>query len=107
MARKVVEVSGVVHEIKQKVLPTMDDEFAKDHGECASLDDLKASIRTRLGNELERLQKEELKEQIVNRLIATHPVTPPPTMVERQTRYLMERYQSRSPFQARPESESL
>ena len=106
IAGKAVEFSLIVHEIKQKVLPTMDDEFAKDHGECASLDDLKASIRTRLGNELERLQKEELKEQIVNRLIATHPVTPPPTMVERQTRYLMERYQNRVPGQARPESES-
>jgi trigger factor len=100
------DFSLMVHEIKQKVLPTMDDEFAKDHGECASLDDLKASIRTRLRDELERLQKEELKEQIVNRLIATHPVTPPPTMVERQTRYLMERYQNRVPGQARPESES-
>jgi trigger factor len=36
-----------------------------------------------------------LKEQIINQLIARHSFTPPPAMVERQTRYLMERNQNR------------
>jgi trigger factor len=103
---KTVDFSIVVHEIKQKVLPTLDDEFAKDHGECASLDDLKASIRTRLENELKQIQDEELKEQIVNRLIEANIFTPPASMVERQTRYLMERYNNSVAGQRPSQSEA-
>ena len=96
LAGKTVDFSVVVREIKQKVLPELDDDFAKDHGECGSLVELKTAIRTRLESELEHIQQEELKEQIIGRLIETCSFAPPPTMVERQTRYLMERYQNRS-----------
>ena len=79
IAAKSVDFSIVVREIKQKVLPVLDDEFAKDHGECASLDELKGRIRARLGEELEHYQKEELKEKIVSRLIETHSFSIPPS----------------------------
>jgi trigger factor len=95
LAGKTVDFSVVVREIKQKVLPELDDDFAKDHGECGSLVELKTAIRKRLENELEHIQQEELKEQLIGRLIETGSFAPPPTMVERQTRYLMERYQNR------------
>ena len=95
LAGKTVDFSVVVGDIKQKVLPQLDDDFAKDHGECASLEELKAAIRTRLESELKQIQDEELKEQIINRLIEGSSFTPPPAMVERQTRYLMERHQNR------------
>lgn len=94
IAGKAVDFSLVVREIKHKVLPVLDDEFAKDHGECSSLDELKNRIRERLTAELRRYQDEELKEKIISRLIETHTFTAPPSMVERQTRYLMERYQN-------------
>jgi trigger factor len=95
LAGKTIDFSVVVREIKQKVLSELDDDFAKDHGECGSLVELKTAIRKRLENELEHIQQEELKEQIIGRLIETCSFAPPPTMVERQTRYLMERYQNR------------
>lgn len=94
IAGKVVDFSLVVREIKQKVLPVLDDDFAKDHGECASLNELKDRIRGRLTDELKRYQDEELKEKIISRLIESHSFAAPPSMVERQTRYLMERYQN-------------
>jgi trigger factor len=93
----------VVRDIKRKVLPPLDDDFAKDHGECASLDQLRAAIRTRLENELQQIQNEALKEQIVNRLIEKNTFTPPPSMVERQTRYLIERSQNRTSGEKRSE----
>ena len=105
IAGKTVEFSVVVREIKQKVLPALDDEFAKDHGECGSLEELKGKIRSRLEDELKHIQDEELKERVVSRLIEAHPFAPPPSMVERQTRYLMERYQNRAAGQAPPDSE--
>jgi trigger factor len=94
IAGKAVEFSLVAREIKQKVLPVLDDEFAKDHGECASLEELKERLRARLGDELKRYHDEELKEKIISRLIESHSFAAPPSMVERQTRYLMERYQN-------------
>ena len=36
-------------------------------------------------------QQEELKEQLLSHLIESNPFEPPPSMVERQTRYLLER----------------
>jgi trigger factor len=105
LAGKVVDFSVIVRDIKKKVLPVLDDDFAKDHGECASLEELKANIRKRLEHELKQIQDEELKEQIINRVIGDHSFTPPPAMVERQTRYLMERYQNRGPGQAASQSQ--
>jgi trigger factor len=107
LAGKTVDFSVVVRDIKQKVLPQIDDDFAKDHGECASLEDLRAAIHTRLENELRHIQEEELKEQIINRLIRTCSLTPPPAMVERQTRYLMERHHKRVSEQGFSEAESV
>ena len=103
IAGKAVDFFLVVREIKQKVLPSLDDEFAKDHGECASLNELKERIRGRLADELKRYQDEELKEKIISRLIEAHSFATPPSMVERQTRYLMERYQTQVQNQASSE----
>lgn len=95
LAGKTVDFSVVVREIKQKVLPELDDDFAKDYGECGSLTELRAAIHKRLEDELTHIQQEELKEQIIGRLIEAGSFAPPPTLVERQIRHLMERYQNR------------
>ena len=97
LAGKTAEFSLLVREIKQKVLPTIDDDFAKDHGECSSLEELKGVIRQRLEAELAQYQQEELKEQILNQLIESHSFKPPASMVERQTRYLLERNGTSAP----------
>ena len=94
IAGRLVEFSLTAHEIKHKVLPTLDDDFAKDHGECASLEELKNKLRQRLEEEMARYQADELKEQLLTRLIERHSFSIPQALVERQTRYLMERYQN-------------
>jgi trigger factor len=103
IAGKTVDFMVTPREIKQKVLPPLDDDFAKDHGECASLEELRAAVRTRLENELKQIQNEALKEQLVSRLIEKNSFTPPPSMVERQTRYLMERSANRGSGQKSPQ----
>jgi trigger factor len=100
IAGKAVDFSIVVREIKEKVLPALDDEFAKDHGECASLDELRSRLRTRLEDDLKHYQDEDLKEKIISRLLESHSFTIPMSMVDRQTRYLMERYQNEITGQA-------
>jgi len=86
-----------VREIKNKVLPPLDDEFAKDHGDCATLAELRDKLRARLNSELRDIQTRELKEQLVTRLVEAHGFEIPQTLVERQLRYLLERRQGQQP----------
>lgn len=106
IAGKAVDFSVAVREIKQKILPPLDDEFAKDHGDCASVQELRANVRKRLEEELRHYQNEDLKEKIVSRLIESHSFATPPSMVERQTRYLMERYQNQIAARGGAETEA-
>lgn len=96
LAGKVVEFSVTVREIKKKILPLLDDEFAKDHGECGSIDELRQKLRSRLESELHEIQVRDLKEQLLTRLIESHPFDVPAAMVDHQLRYLLERHQTRS-----------
>ena len=107
LAGKTADFTLVAREIKQKVVPSLDDEFAKEHGECGSLEELKTKVRERLAQELKKYQDDDLKERILSRIIENHPFTPPPSMVERQTRYLMERYQDRSSEGSAPDGPSM
>ncbi len=95
LAGKVVAFSVTVREIKKKDLPPLDDEFAKDHGECATLDELRQRIRARLESEVREIQTRDLKEQLLTKVIEAHPFEVPPAMVDREIRYLMERHQAR------------
>lgn len=95
LAGKTAEFRVVIREIKRKVLPPLDDDFAKDHGDCASLEELRQKIRARLESELGEIQTRELKEQILTRLIEAYSFDVPGAMVNEQIQHLIERHQSR------------
>jgi trigger factor len=97
----------VVREIKKKILPALDDEFAKDHGECATLEELREKIRNRLESELIEIQARELKEQLLARLIEGHRFEVPQALVEQQVRYLKERHLARREAEALPLTEEM
>lgn len=73
-------------DLKERVLPALDDEFAKDLGEFETLDQLKEDVK----KQIEARKKEEsdnaLAERLVAELVKANPVTVPPTLVERQMR---------------------
>lgn len=75
-----------VKDVKERVLPAADDEFAKDLGDFETLADLKADIK----KQIEARKKEEsdnvLAERLVAELVKANPVAVPPTLVERQMR---------------------
>ncbi|MFQ5574527.1 MAG: trigger factor, partial [Terriglobia bacterium] len=93
LAGKEVVFRVFVREIKRKVLPSLDDEFAKDASECASLEELKKKVKAQLESQMSEIQTGELKEQILTRLIENHPFEVPRSMVDQQIRYLLERQQ--------------
>jgi trigger factor len=79
---------GVFHvtvtEVKERVLPGLDDDFAKDVG-FDTLDLLKADVKDKLGKQLEQRAEDALAEQLVVELCKANPVPVPPSLVQRQS----------------------
>src|SRR2546425_12867017 len=58
-----------VSEVKEKILPALDDEFAKSLGEFATLDALRAEVRKQLETRREAEQRRELEDKIVGAVL--------------------------------------
>jgi trigger factor len=73
-------------DMKARVLPDADDEFAKDVGDFETLAALRADIRTRLEKRATDDADTAVAEQLVNALVQANPIPVPPSLVERQAR---------------------
>ncbi|MDI3281542.1 MAG: trigger factor, partial [Bacillota bacterium] len=84
LAGKEAVFKVVVREIKEKVLPEINDEFARDVGDFADLAELKARIRENLAAERAHLAELEVAEQLVAAVTAGAEVEVPEVLVERR-----------------------
>ncbi len=84
LAGKAVTFTVSILGVKQKTLPTLDDEFAKDCGDCDTLETLKDRIRSELERMLKRDTEQGYKDQIIERLVTMHHFDLPETLVERE-----------------------
>ena len=91
LSGKLAEFTVTVRDIRRKVVPPLDDDFARDYGECDSLDELRDKARSQLQREVEAFQNTRLHDRIVEHLLEEHDVDAPPSMVERELSYLMRR----------------
>ncbi len=78
-----------IKEIKEKVLPVLDDEFAKDLGDYSSLEELKTKLRGEIEKEKELALERQLKDQVVDQLLEANPFEVPESLVEEQTKALV------------------
>jgi trigger factor len=78
-----------IKEIKEKIVPKLDDEFAKDIGEYQNLEELKDKIREDLKREGEESTRRDLENQLIERLIDANPFDVPRSMVEGQIDYFV------------------
>jgi trigger factor len=79
----------IVKAIAERVLPALDDEFAKDHGDCETLDALRARIRGQLEREGTRRADTATREGIVDEILKRNPIDVPESLVERRTDALL------------------
>lgn len=71
--------------IKQKTLPALDDEFAKDISEeLETLDQLKAKIQAELEKVAEQRTKNQVRDAVITALIDGNPFEVPASLIERQ-----------------------
>ncbi|CUQ66056.1 Trigger factor [Candidatus Nitrospira inopinata] len=84
VAGKTVTFRLCVNTIKQKNLPALDDEFAKDCGPYASLQELKDTLRREMERALKKEIEESQKETILSHLANTYHFDLPESLVERE-----------------------
>ena len=77
---KTATLKVTVTEIREKVLPAVDDEFAKDTGHD-NLAALKAKVRADIEKEAKETTEMELREDAVNAIVEKNPVDVPPSLL--------------------------
>jgi len=82
-----VEILGV----KNKKLPELNDEFAKDVSDSATLDELKTKVREGLEHQRDHRQKELQREKVLAELVKLHDIPVPQSLVEQQMDIRLER----------------
>lgn len=81
---KVAKFSIELKEVKERNLPELDDEFAKDVGEYADLAALRDATRKKLEKQLNDQAEQTLVTNLVAALVNQNPVEAPPTLVQQQ-----------------------
>lgn len=85
LAGKTVEYSVDVRELKERVLPALDDEFARDMGRFASLEELREEMRRQLADEAGRQRRKDAAEAVLREIAAHNPEFDlPAVLVQRQ-----------------------
>jgi len=84
LAGKTFVYTVKIQAIKQKALPELNDEFAKELGEFTSLDQVRAQIRENMEAERKHDAEREAKDKLVAELVKRNDFEVPESLVERQ-----------------------
>lgn len=95
LAGQKIDVHVKVKEIKEKILPPLDDEFAKDVGNFNTLAELKDRLRQTIEEEKQEKANQAAKEKLLRALVEKHSFPIPKSMVERHVQNLIARTELR------------
>ncbi len=84
LAGKAAVFTVTVHENKVAELPALDDDFAKRFSPEATLESLKADLRSRFDEDVKRQAREAMKGTLLEQLLASHEVPLPQVLVDRE-----------------------
>jgi trigger factor len=91
LAGKTFTYAVKVQSIKQKSLPELNDEFAKQLGEFQTVDDVRKAIREQIESERKHQAQHEAKEKLVGELIQRNDFEVPDSLIEQQIDIRLER----------------
>ena len=86
---KTAEFKLTISKLHERLLPELDDEFAKDCGDFETLDELKKDIRGKIVEGNERQRESLVKNQLIDALIEKNEIAVPPSLVKEQADQLM------------------
>lgn len=90
LANLEINFQVTLHEIREEVLPEIDDEFAKRLGQYETFDDLKNAITDNLDQGYAKRVEQEINEQIFEALIAKSEFEVPDSMVDYELEGIIE-----------------
>jgi trigger factor len=90
VAGKTVQFRVHIRGLSRKEVPVLDDEFAKDHGECATLEDLRQRVRQQLEAEAAQQADESVRRAILVELAKLHDIPVPQALVQQRTEALVD-----------------
>ena len=90
-----VSYTVTVKGIKRRILPELDDEFAKDLGEFETLDALRARVREDLEHEARHAAERDVRAQLMKQLAARVPFEVPPSLIDREIDRRLEEFAHR------------
>ena len=99
LAGKEATFHVVLHGIKEKQLPTIDDEFAKDVSEFDTLKELKDSIKEKMEKENEERAKHETEDAAIEEVCKNTNIDIPEGMVELEIDNIMQNLDQRLSYQ--------
>ncbi|MGH7805019.1 MAG: trigger factor [Candidatus Binatia bacterium] len=88
VAGKTVEFEIVLRGLREKVLPPIDDDLAREHGDAETLDELRAKLRERISASVRHAAEEQVRDQLVDALLEKNAFDVPKSMIDRQTESL-------------------
>lgn len=94
LAGKPAVFKVVLKEIKEKVVPELDDEFAKSYG-VDTLDELKEQLQKSYEAQETNRVEGDLREKLVGTLIENNPIEVPEAMIAKQLDYMYENITNR------------
>lgn len=89
LAGKTAVFAITLHDVKELELPAIDDEFAKSVSENETLEALRADVRSRLEAIARQRARRELGNAAMEKLLASHDVDLPATMVDREVEQMV------------------
>lgn len=95
VAGRHVVITAQVKNLALKEVPTLDDDFAKDHGECATLAELRERVRGRLAAEAAHEADRAVRGALMQQLVQAHEVQAPHAMVDRRVESLVDDFLDR------------
>jgi trigger factor len=90
LANQEIIFQVTLHEIREEVLPEIDDEFAKNFGQYETLDNLKEAITKNLDEGYAKRAEQEMNEQIFKNLISKTEFELPDSMVDYELERIIE-----------------
>jgi trigger factor len=84
LASKAIDFEVNLHEVSERIVPELDDEFAKQFPSVENFDELREQVREASQARMETEARESYRNSLVDALIETSLVEVPPSMIERQ-----------------------
>jgi trigger factor len=90
LAGKEVAFRVKLHALFSKDLPALDDDFAKDQGDCSTLEELRGRIRKQLEERARERGDDEMRRALLRQLVSANEFEAPHAMIDRRIDAMIE-----------------